>query len=202
MSSGDSKKQFQQLNDPERRLRARLSKFGLLKSLYVFIYYAFATHLPSTSFPGGTFAQGLRVFLARKMLKQVGGGLRVARKADIASGARISLGDNCGLAQGLKVIGDVHVGNDLMLGPDVVLISYNHEYSDTNRPMRIQGASVSRPITIGDDVWIGMRAMIMPGVTIGSHSIIAAGSVVTRDVPEWAIVGGNTAKIIKYRTAK
>jgi len=202
MKANDFEPRFQKLNDPERRLISRLSKFGVLKSFYVFLYYALATHLPSTSFPGGTLAQGFRVFLARKMLKHAGGGLRVARKADIASGARISLGDNCGLSEGLKVIGDVHVGNDLMLGPGVVMISYNHEYSDTTKPMRVQGVSMSRPITIGDDVWIGMRAMIMPGVAIGSHSIVAAGSVVTRDVPEWSIVGGNPAKIIKYRKSK
>ena len=65
--------------------------------------------------------------------------------------------------------------------------------------MRVQGASDSRPITIDNDVWIGLRAMIMPGVTIGDHAIVAAGSVVTKDVPEWAIVGGNPAKIIKSR---
>ena len=190
---------FQKLNDPERRISARLSKFGVLRSFYVFLYYAVAMHLPSTSFPGGTVSQWLRGVLARKMLKSAGQGLRVARHANIASGARISIGDNCGLAEGLRVIGDVTAGDDLMLGPEVVMISYNHEYSDLNTPMRVQGASDSRPITIGNDVWIGLRAMIMPGVTIGDHAIVAAGSVVTKDVPEWAIVGGNPAKIIKSR---
>jgi maltose O-acetyltransferase len=63
----------------------------------------------------------------------------------------------------------------------------------------MQGATESRPIQVCDDVWIGMRAMIMPGVTIGAHAIVAGGSVVTKDVPEWAIVGGNPAKVIKYR---
>jgi maltose O-acetyltransferase len=146
--------------------------------------------------------QWLRVHLAKKMLNSCGEGLRVAPKANIGSGQRISVGKNCGLARGLFVLGDVQAGDDLMLGPEVVMISYNHEYSNSTVPMRAQGASASRPITIGDDVWIGMRAMIMPGVTIGSHAIVAAGSIVTKDVPDWAIVGGNPAKIIKYRTSK
>lgn len=191
--------EFQKLKDPERRLRSSLAKHGLLRSLYVFLYYSIATHLPSTSFPGGTLSQWFRVFLACKMLKSAGKGLRVGRCANIASGARISVGNNCGLAERLQIIGDVTIGDDLMLGPQVVMISYNHEYSDCTVPMRTQGASASRPITIGDDVWIGMRAVIMPGVTIGSHAIVAGGSIVTKDVPEWAIVGGNPAKIIKYR---
>ena len=86
-----------------------------------------------------------------------------------------------------------------MLGPEVVFISYNHEVSDVEVPMRAQGATDSKPIIVGNDVWIGMRVIVMPGVKIGSHSIVAAGSVVTKDVPEWGIVGGNPAKVIKYR---
>jgi maltose O-acetyltransferase len=99
----------------------------------------------------------------------------------------------------MKVIGDLTLGDDVMLGPEVVFISYNHAVDDLDIPMRAQGATESKPIQVGDDVWIGMRAMIMPGVTIGSHAIIAGASVVTKDVPEWAIVGGNPAKIIKFR---
>jgi maltose O-acetyltransferase len=189
----------QGLRDPNRRLLYQLKKFGLKKALIFFLYYGFATHLPSSSFPGGALFQGLRVFLVKKMLNSCGKGLRVARHANISSGQRVSLGNNCALAENLLILGDVNIGDDLMLGPQVVMISYNHEYSDSAIPMRAQGASRSRPITIGDDVWVGMRAMIMPGVTIGSHSIIAAGSIVTKDVPDWAIVGGNPAKIIKYR---
>lgn len=189
----------QGLRDPNRKIWHRIKKFGVSKACVMFLYYGFATHLPSTSFPGGVIFQWLRVVLVKRMLKSCGQGLRVGRKANISSGQRVVMGDNCGLAEGLVILGDVSAGNDLMLGPDVVMISYNHEYSDTKIPMRAQGASASRPITIGDDVWIGMRAIVMPGVTIGSHAIVAAGSIVTKDVPDWAIVGGNPAKVIKYR---
>ena len=172
--------QNQGLRDPDRKILFRVKKFGLKKSFFLFFYYAFATHLPSGCFPGGVIFQWLRVQLVNKMLKSVGDGLRVARHVNIGSGQRVSLGSNCGLGEGLRILGDVKAGNDLMLGPEVAMISYNHEYSDATLPMRTQGISVIRPITIGDDVWIGMRSIIMPGVTIGSHAIIAAGSIVTK----------------------
>ena len=62
-----------------------------------------------------------------------------------------------------------------------------------------QGFSDSKPVRIGDDVWIGMRVTILPGVTVGSHCIIGAGAVVTKDVPDYAIVGGNPARILRTR---
>jgi maltose O-acetyltransferase len=65
--------------------------------------------------------------------------------------------------------------------------------------MRQQGRADLKSVVIEDDVWIGTRAIILPGVTVHHGSIIAAGAVVTKDVPEYAIVGGNPAKVIKYR---
>ncbi len=177
----------------------RLRKFGILQSLYLFTYYAVACHLPAYDSPLGPVCGRLRAFLAKRLLAASGKELRVSRKVNFASGLRLRVGDDCTLAQGLTVIGDVTIGDDIMLGPDVVMISYNHKYDDTSTPMRLQGASESRPIVIGNDVWIGMRAMIMPGVKIGDHAIVGAASVVTKDVPEWGIVGGNPAKLIKYR---
>lgn len=65
--------------------------------------------------------------------------------------------------------------------------------------MRLQGDSEPKPIVIGDDVWIGARSIILKGVHIGKGAVIAAGAVVSRDVPEYAIVGGVPARVIKYR---
>lgn len=95
--------------------------------------------------------------------------------------------------------GEITIGNDVMMGPECVIISRNHEFSDTTIPMRLQGYRNEGPCTIGDDVWIGRRVMIMPGVKIGSHAIIAAGAIVTKDVPEWAVVAGVPAVVKKYR---
>ena len=91
------------------------------------------------------------------------------------------------------------IGNDVMMAPEVIILSGSHKFDRTDIPMREQGAPPKKTVQIGDDVWIGTRSIILPGVTIGSHSIIGAGSVVTKDVPEWAIVAGNPANLIRYR---
>ena len=86
-----------------------------------------------------------------------------------------------------------------MMGRDVIIMASSHKFDDCNIPMRLQGYKPVKEVIIEDDVWIGHRVIILPGVNIGKGSIIGAGSVVTRDVPQYAIVGGIPAKIIRYR---
>lgn len=91
------------------------------------------------------------------------------------------------------------MGNDVVMGPDVVLMSSAHAFEATDIPVNLQGGLPRRPIVIGHDVWIGTRVIVLPGVTIGNKAIIGAGSVVTKPVTPWAIVAGNPARIIRYR---
>ena len=116
-------------------------------------------------------------------------------------GSDLSLGDNSGVGINCEILGPCTIGNDVMMGPEVVVYTRNHEHGETDRPMRLQGYEDCRPVTIGDDVWIGRRAMIMPGVTIGNGCIIAAGAVVTKDVPDWCVCGGVPAKVISIRVS-
>ena len=97
------------------------------------------------------------------------------------------------------LIGAVKIGKHVMMGRNVIILSQNHNYDRTDIPMDQQGLGEHRPVIIGDDVWIGACAIILPGRKIGSGSIIGAGAVVTKDVPEYAIVGGNPARIIGWR---
>ena len=94
--------------------------------------------------------------------------------------------------------GGVTIGSDSLLGPDVVVVSENHESSSTEVPIRLQG-SVRAATTIGDGCWIGAGAKILAGVNVGNGSVIGAGAVVTRDVPPLAIAVGVPAKIVAYR---
>ncbi|MBN2181654.1 MAG: hypothetical protein JW715_07050 [Sedimentisphaerales bacterium] len=87
-----------------------------------------------------------------------------------------------------------------MMGPEVIILTVSHKYDRTDIPMRRQGHNPPEPVTIGDDVWIGTRAIIMPGISIGDGAIIGAAAVVTKDVPAYAVVCGNPAQVIKYRT--
>ena len=96
------------------------------------------------------------------------------------------------------VHGPLEIGDKVMMGPDVVILTHTHNIDRTDIPMGDQGSRVAK-VTIGNDVWIGMRSIIMPGATIGNGAVIGAGAVVTKDVPDYAIIGGVPAKVIKFR---
>lgn len=97
-----------------------------------------------------------------------------------------------------SVHGPLRIGDNVMMGPDVTILTHTHNIERTDIPMGLQG-SIVKEVIIGNDVWIGMRSIIMPGVTIGNGAVIGAGAVVTKDVPDYAIVGGVPAKVIRYR---
>jgi len=94
--------------------------------------------------------------------------------------------------------GKIEIGKYCLIGPNVLVRTANHIYDDISIPIFKQGHSY-KDITIGDDVWLGAKAIILAGVKIGSGAIVGAGSVVSKDVPENAVVVGNPAKVIKLR---
>ena len=128
---------------------------------------------------------------------------RCGKKVNIEKGAifsaKVSLGDFSGIGMNSRINGDCSIGDYVMMGCDVVVITRNHAFDRTDIPMMHQGFEEERPVVIGNDVWIGDRVIIMPGVHVGDGSIIAAGAVVTHDVPPYTIVGGVPAKVIKSR---
>src|ERR1019366_5393777 len=91
------------------------------------------------------------------------------------------------------------IGSDVMMGPEVVIYSWNHVTSRVDIPMIQQGFTACSPVTIGDDVWIGRRVIILPGVTVGSGCVLGAGAVISRDVPPGAVAVGNPARVVRYR---
>ena len=93
----------------------------------------------------------------------------------------------------------IYIGSYVMIAQKVMIIGGNHNISRTDIPMMLQGDGKQGDIIIEDDVWIGAGAIILTGVTIGKGSVIAAGSIVTKDVEPYTIVGGNPAKLIKKR---
>jgi acetyltransferase-like isoleucine patch superfamily enzyme len=95
--------------------------------------------------------------------------------------------------------GGLYIGNGVRIAAQTVIIPANHDYADPDRFIHEQGITCLG-IRIEDDVWVGAGARILDGVTIGKGAIIGSGSVVTRDVPSFAIVGGVPARILKYRT--
>lgn len=133
-------------------------------------------------------AMYVRGFFARRICESVGKGVSIERGA--TSATSVTIGDDSGIGKDRELHGEVHIGNRVMMAAECVFYTRNHESSRTDIPMSQQGETVPRPIYVGDDVWLGRRVMVMPGVRIGEHSIVAAGAVVTKDVPPFSIAGG------------
>ncbi|ADB39845.1 acyltransferase [Spirosoma linguale] len=108
----------------------------------------------------------------------------------------IQIGDFCRIGIGSVVIGPVSIGAHVILAQHVVMSGLNHGYEDINTPIRLQPVT-TQPIVVEDECWIGANSVITAGVKIGKHSVVAGGSVVTKDVPPYCIVAGNPARIIK-----
>lgn len=115
-------------------------------------------------------------------------------------GEGLYMGDNSNLGPYgyIGCSGAVKIGNNVMISPRVSLYAENHNFSDVKTPMKEQGVSKSFVI-IEDDCWIASNSIILAGVTVGKGSVVAAGSVVTKDVAPYSIVAGNPAKVIKSR---
>ena len=108
----------------------------------------------------------------------------------------IIIGDHTRIGIHNTIIGPVTIGSHVNLAQGITVTALNHNFSDTTRRIDEQGISTN-PVTIENDVWIGANAVILPGVTIGQHAVVAAGAVVTADVPANTVVGGVPARIIK-----
>ena len=108
----------------------------------------------------------------------------------------VIIGDHTRIGLHCTVIGPVTIGSHVNLAQGITITALNHSFEDTAKRIDEQGIT-TKQVIIGDDVWIGTNAVILPGVTIGRHSVVAAGAVVTKDVPEHSLVAGVPAKIIK-----
>lgn len=168
------------------------------KVISLLLYYSILYHFPATNNRYFMFLRKVRAFFAKFIFDEVGESINIEKGADFGTGDNITIGNNSGLGVNCHIRGPLSIGNDVMMGPDVVILTTNHVYSDLSTLMRSQG-SVQKRVIIKDNVWIGARVIILPGVTIGYGAILAAGSVVTKNVPPNCLVGGNPAKLIKHR---
>ena len=111
----------------------------------------------------------------------------------------VVIGDHTRIGLHNTIIGPVTIGSHVNLAQGITVTALNHNFSDARKCIDQQGVSTAA-VTISDDVWIGANAVILPGVTIGRHSVIAAGAVVTKDVPPYSVAAGVPARIIKHLT--
>ena len=135
------------------------------------------------------------------LLGGVGERFRVDIGVKISNPGLVTFGHDCFVGADTIILAHqatITIGNNVLIAPQVLMVTRNHRFENWQIPIRQQGYEYA-PITIEDDVWIGFRAIILPGVTIGSGSVIAANAVVTKDVEPNSIVGGVPAKLIQKR---
>lgn len=157
-------------------------------SLIAWLYNECVGHIPSRT---------LRRLVLRGWLGRLAQGANVQLGCRFLNGRKVSLGPRCVVNFGTVMDGrhyPITTGTDVSIGPEAVILTLGHD------PQSPDFAVKGGPVTIGDRAWIGYRAMILPGVTIGEGAIVAAGAVVTKDVAPYAVVGGNPATVIGERS--
>lgn len=165
-------------------------------SIYKIIYFI-AKKMPATHSHFGKIGGKLRVFCATKMCASVGKNVNIEHGASFSK--ELSIGERSGVGINCKLYGKVVIGKYVNMGPEVYIYTSNHGHDRVDIPMQEQGYTVEKPVVIDDDVWIGSRVTILPGVHIGQGAIVGASAVVTHDVEPFTIVGGNPAKLIRRR---
>ncbi len=173
-----------------------------MRIIALILYYSIGRYLPNLPyFPLGRSVRGI---LCKNIFVKCGDNINVERMAFFGTGKALEIGSNSGIGPRASLMnvkgGELIIGNDVMMGPEVLVYTRDHNHDNVDIPMDRQGFTYSKVI-IEDDVWIGARVIILPGVTIGKGSIIAAGAVVTKNVPPYSVVGGVPAKVLKNRKA-
>ena len=177
-----------------------------MNKVYLFLYYGFARFLPKSTMPvlgklSMRIRRGIVSHLFTKDDNHKCERIVVEQGAYFGNGSNFSCGREVGLGKNFKSLNRIVTIDDyLMMGEDVLFLGGGHNFEDTSVPMSRTGGTGHTPLHIAGDVWIGARVIVLPGCKrIGHGAVIGAGSVVTKDVPDWAVVGGNPARVIKMR---
>ncbi|MGG5485946.1 acyltransferase [Gaetbulibacter sp. PBL-D1] len=172
---------------------------SLKRKVQFLMYTLFFKQTPEDFRPYALFFPRIRSFLVKNFLEKCGHKPRVKKGAEISPKAYLGnyseLGTNC------LIQANVYIGDNVIMGPDVKIYSRNHKFDLITIPIQKQGKNCFET-RIGNDVWLGANVIITAGCNIGNHVVVAAGAVVTKDVPDYAIVGGVPAKILKFRNEK
>lgn len=161
-----------------------------MRKIYQLIFNIFGKRTPESW-------RKLRNFLVKKYILSAGEDLSIGRNSRIHKNTVI--GNRSGIGYGCEINNGVIMGDNVMMGPYVVIYTQNHCTNRTDIPMLEQGMKEIQKVTIEDDVWIGARVIILPGVTIGKGSVIGAGAVVSKSIPPYSVAVGNPARVVKTR---
>lgn len=165
------------------------------KKIWRMAYVLFAKWLPRSCY--SIFSMKVRSFFTKHMVQYCGNNVNIEQ--NVTFGEELSIGDNSTIGFNSDIYGPVEIGKDVMIAAEFVAFTNGHRFDQTDIPMNLQGDTDHKKIIIEDDVWIGRRVMLMPGVTIQKGSVVGAGSVVTKTFPPYSVIAGNPARVVKER---
>ena len=171
-----------------------------MKKFYLIIYYLFICKIPNSSFFGITFFNLLRANFMKNLIK-IGSNNSIQQNIYIGNGDNIEIGNNCQINDNIR-FDNVKIGNNVMIARECVFLGKSHNFNDLDLPMNEQGIKNYKQTIVEDNVWIGIRAIIMPGVKIKKGSIIGAGSLLNTDTVLNGVYAGIPARLIKVRGNK
>lgn len=169
-----------------------------MKKIYIAIYYLVVRNLPNSKYVA--FFNKLRVWYVSKFLGIMPYDVNTIFEDGIyvSDCSNLKIGRFCHINENVFIQGAV-IGDHVMIAPNVAILNESHRHDSLSVPMIMQPTTGKENPQIGNDVWIGRNAIILPGIKIGEGSIVGAGAVVTKDVPPYSIVGGIPAKVLKSR---
>ena len=172
----------------------------IFKYFFLILYLSIFRYLPasSTPFVGIIFRQ-MRYLCCKPIFKSCGKNVNIERNVFFGTGFNLVIGDNSGLGINALIPGDTIIGKNVMMGPNVYILSTSHHFDDIETPMIDQGKTVKKQCIIEDDIWIGRQVIFTPGRTVKKGSIIGAGTVLCKDFEAYSIIGGNPSKLIRKR---
>ena len=153
------------------------------------------------NFSGGVYV-GRHVHFVNGNVIKLGKGVQIRPDVDLFAASEFCVGDGCDIGTRNRIVGNVIIEDNVLLGPDNYICSHDHYYQDVKLPIKSQGVYAvnnngHRELRIGEGSWIGTHVAIIGDVHIGKHCVIGANSVVTKDVPDYCVVLGAPAKIVK-----
>lgn len=166
-----------------------------------YILYIIASKLPDSYLPLiGRLSNGIRFFFFSKIHPQVTKtNVIIQKNTEISIYQKIQIGKNSSIGKNSKVQGPIKIGENVMIGPELLTMTKNHKINNLNMPMNTQGDTQPKEIVIGNDVWLGARVILLPGITIGNGAVIGAGTVVSKDIQPYDIVVGASQRVIRSR---
>jgi len=170
----------------------------MLNKIKLILYYTILYRLPNSRFLN--VCSKIRVLYLSKVMNilEYDKGGKIEERVYVSDCSNLKIGKNCRINENVFIQG-AFIGNNVLIAPNCSLLSVSHIHKDKDIPIVFQGETDPNPPIIKDNVWLGRNVIVLPGVTIGEGAIVAAGSIVNKDVESFSIYGGVPAKLIKKR---